>query len=267
VSNYFRATSVQEAVSLYGTMRNAVYLAGGQSLLSGFAYRPPVADFIDVRTIPQLRQIELGLDGLQIGAAITLNEIMTNRKLREVCPVLADASAYVANHSVRNRSTIGGHVAFADSRSEVNLVLMISDARLLTSEREVSIRSTIAGQRRSNLHPGELITGLRISSESLRMRFGVHEFTLRPSGGRALVTAAVKSDASGARPPTGVIAAVSGLTPVPLLLESTLGRNPIELLQNALPGVTQVSGHHVQLAIEALRRAGNRIGTAFWADR
>jgi carbon-monoxide dehydrogenase medium subunit len=267
VYSYFRATTVQEAVSRYATTPDAAYLAGGQSLLSGFAYRPHLAaGFIDVRTIPQLRQIELGLEGVQIGAAVTLNEIMTNRNLREVCPLLPDASAYVANHSVRNRSTIGGHVAFADGRSEVNLALLVTGATLVTSEREIPIRSAIAGHRRSTLHPGELITGLWISNENLRGRYGVYEFTLRSSGGRALVAATVKSDASGARPATGVIAAISGITPAPLLLESALGRNPMELIQNALSGASQVSRYHAQLAIEALLRAGNRISTAFWAD-
>jgi CO/xanthine dehydrogenase FAD-binding subunit len=260
--SYHRAGDAAEAVALHSATEGSAYLAGGQSLLASLNRRERVCTrLIDVRLIPALRRTECDAGGLRIGAAVTLSELLRDRRVLAAMPVLADALSHVGNHTVRNCSTPGGHVALADGWSEVNLVLMAADAIVTTSLRRVPIDEIILGHRASGLLGSELIESVLIGPDALVDRYGFHEFTLRAGGGRAIVAAVARRSAENV-----ISAVLSGVTPNQIILERDAVKYAPEYLDHALrhvpvevqPAARWPRDYRRRLGVEALRRASRR---------
>jgi len=263
MSSYHRARDVAEAVALHSSSDGSAYLAGGQTLLAAVNRRERVCTrLIDVRQIPALRKIDMDSRGLSIGAAVTLSELLCNHEVLAAMPVLTDALSHVGNRTVRNCSTPGGHVALADGWSEVNLVLTAASAVVTTNLRRLHVNEAIVGHRASGLLASELIQSVLIGPGALADRYGFHEFTLRASGGRAMVSAVVRADS------TGVTSAVlAGVTPNLIVLERDAVRSAPEFLEHALShtptddksAARWPRDYRRRLGIEALRRATRRL--------
>jgi xanthine dehydrogenase YagS FAD-binding subunit len=114
----YDATTVEEAVSLldkYGPTSKV--LAGGSDLVTGvmkdWVHGPgmPYPEvLIDITTIPDLHGIQMTDDGVTIGAATTLTEIVKSEDIKNNWPVLSDAAFSVASPLIRNFGTLGGNL-------------------------------------------------------------------------------------------------------------------------------------------------------------
>jgi carbon-monoxide dehydrogenase medium subunit len=123
--DYYRATSVAEAVSLLQQHPGAKLLAGGHSLLPQMKLRvAQPAALVDIGRVAELQGITLDGGQLHIGALTTHNTIATSAVVREHCPVLAETAALIADQQVRNRGTIGGSLAHADPAADFPTVVM-----------------------------------------------------------------------------------------------------------------------------------------------
>lgn len=263
MSTYHRALDVAEAVALHSSSDGSAYLAGGQTLLAAVSRRERVCTrLIDVRQIPALRKIEVDSRGLSIGAAVTLSELLSHPAAMSAMPVLTDALRSVGNHTIRNCSTLGGHVALADGWSEVNLVLTVASAVVTTNVRRLHVNEAIIGHRASALLASELIQSVLIGTGALADRYGFYEFTLRASGGRAMVAAVVRADSTDV-----TLAVLAGVTPNLIVLERDAVKNAPEFLDHALSH-TPIDGksaarwprdYRRRLGVEALHRATRRL--------
>src|SRR5262245_28742951 len=107
----FQPASVDEALALLGEHRGAWVLAGG---LDSFDWlkdrikRPSVV--VDLSAIAELKRIELTDEGLDIGAMVTLTEVVDHPIVRKQYRILADAAEAAASPQIRNQGTIGGNV-------------------------------------------------------------------------------------------------------------------------------------------------------------
>ncbi|MBT3941218.1 MAG: xanthine dehydrogenase family protein subunit M, partial [Chloroflexi bacterium] len=114
--DYFAPTSVDEATSLLSRYRGeAKVLAGGHSLIPMMKLRlaePGV--LVDIGQIEGLSYINESSDGVAIGSMTTYREMANSSVIQSNYPLLADASAKVADLQVRNRGTIGGSLAHSD---------------------------------------------------------------------------------------------------------------------------------------------------------
>jgi carbon-monoxide dehydrogenase medium subunit len=141
--NYYRAGSVDEALSLLQQHQGAKVLAGGHSLLPLMKIR--LADpgtLIDIGRIGELKGISQDGDSARIGALTTHAVIANSRILPDA---LTGAAANIGDPAVRNRGTIGGNIAHADPASDLPTVLLALDATIhVTGARATSNGS---GQR------------------------------------------------------------------------------------------------------------------------
>lgn len=118
--NYYRAGSVDEALSLLQQHQGAKVLAGGHSLLPLMKIR--LADpgtLIDIGRIGELKGISQDGDSARIGALTTHAVIANSRILPDA---LTEAAANIGDPAVRNRGTIGGNIAHADPASDLPTV-------------------------------------------------------------------------------------------------------------------------------------------------
>src|SRR4051794_3599166 len=89
-TTYHRASSVDEAASLFGKSTEAKYLAGGHTLLPVMKQRlAGPTDVIDLGRIKELQGIELSGDVLTIRAATTYHDIMQNADVKKAIPAIA----------------------------------------------------------------------------------------------------------------------------------------------------------------------------------
>ncbi|MFY9839011.1 MAG: FAD binding domain-containing protein [Xanthobacteraceae bacterium] len=135
--DYIRPDNVEEAVALladYG--EDARVLAGGQSLVPMLNLRLVEARaLIDISRIAALDVIR-EVDGrIEIGAAVTQNELMAWPKLKQKLPLVAAALPFVGHFQTRNKGTVCGSIAHADPSSELPLALAVAGGEIVLRSR------------------------------------------------------------------------------------------------------------------------------------
>ena len=117
--DYYRPTSVGEAVDLLASVEGARPIAGGHSLLPAMKLRVSnPAALVDLGRIPGLNTISRNGGSLTIGALTTHAAVAASDEIRAACGVLADTAAHIGDPQVRNRGTIGGSLAHADPAAD-----------------------------------------------------------------------------------------------------------------------------------------------------
>ena len=122
---YLRPDTVDETVAALAEHgEEARILAGGQSLMAMLNLRlVDAAVLIDIARIAELGRIrDLG-DKIEVGAAVTQNQLLAWPDLSNKLPLLAAALPFVGHFQTRNKGTVCGSVAHADPSSEIPLSL------------------------------------------------------------------------------------------------------------------------------------------------
>ena len=104
--NYHRASSIDEAESLYKANDDATFMAGGHSLIPAMKLRlsEPGA-LIDIAGLDELKGINKDGDNLRIGALTTHAEIESSELVNDLSNALAEAAGMIGDPQVRNRGT------------------------------------------------------------------------------------------------------------------------------------------------------------------
>jgi xanthine dehydrogenase YagS FAD-binding subunit len=111
-------TTVAQAVALlskYGA--KGKILAGGSDLVSGVMKdwitgkgMPYPEHLVDITTIPALKGIRTSPQGVTIGAATTLTDLVESQEIQKSFPLLKDAAQSIASPQIRNVATLGGNI-------------------------------------------------------------------------------------------------------------------------------------------------------------
>jgi carbon-monoxide dehydrogenase medium subunit len=120
--DYYRASSVQDAISLMQSHPGAKFLAGGHSLIPILNHR--LADpgaLIDIGRISELKGISNGNGRYRIGALTPYVQVAAASDLPAA---LVEAAGMIGDPQVRNRGTVGGNVAHADPASDLPTVFL-----------------------------------------------------------------------------------------------------------------------------------------------
>lgn len=109
--------SLDEAVDLatqHG--QDCALMAGGSDLLDQLKHHRRTPRYvINLKSIPNLRSLNVTNDQISIGALTTLGELERHAELRGLCAALVMAASRVATPQIRNVGTIGGNL-LQDSR-------------------------------------------------------------------------------------------------------------------------------------------------------
>lgn len=167
--DYYRASSLEEAVRLLGEHPEARLLAGGHSLIPMMKLRlAQPAALIDIGRLAELGGIQATDDGVRIGALVTHAELAGSDTLRRACPVLAEAAARIADPQVRNKGTLGGNIAHADPGSDLPAVLVALDATVHLhgpdGARSVAARQFFTSLLTTSMLPGEVLVSVEAAA-------------------------------------------------------------------------------------------------------
>ena len=160
-TTYHRASSVDEAVSLFGKSSEAKFLAGGQTLLPVMKQRlASPSDVIDLGKIKELQGVELSGDTLTIKAGTIYYDIMTNADVKKAIPAIAYLTSVLGDPAVRHRGTIGGSIANNDPAADFPAALLALGATVKTNKRSIAADDFFQGLFTTALEDGEIITAV-----------------------------------------------------------------------------------------------------------
>ena len=101
-------------------------------------------------------------DSVEIGAAESYTGIIASRDVQQHLPALAAAARTIGAAQIQNRGTLGGNLANASPAGDTLPVLLAYDAVVVTDRRAIPIDKFFIGYRKTELHPDELITAVRL---------------------------------------------------------------------------------------------------------
>ncbi|MYB04711.1 MAG: xanthine dehydrogenase family protein subunit M [Gemmatimonadetes bacterium] len=165
--DYHAPGSLDEALSLLGSLDDAKVMSGGQSLLPMLKLRLATpANIVDIGRIPGLDQ--LGEEGgfLHIGALVTETALEEDATVAARYPILLDTAKVIADPLVRNRATICGNVAHGDPANDHPATMLALRAQMVATgpdgERTIGVDDFFHGLFMTALADGEILTEIRI---------------------------------------------------------------------------------------------------------
>jgi len=235
--DYYRATSVADAVSMLKKNKGARLLAGGHSLIPSMKLR--VANptlLIDIGRIKSLNGIKAGKKEVKIGALTTHAMVAASADLKAACPILAEAAAVIADPQVRNRGTIGGSLANADPAADYPTLMMALDATFTVTGskgvRDIEANKFFKDLFTTALKRDEVLTSISVPAYgNMEGMGGAYLKHRHPASSYAVVGVAAMVGLIGGKVARAVVV-VGGATPNPMhamAVESALaGMEPTE---------------------------------------
>lgn len=176
---YHRATTISEAVEIYENLstigKKPLYLNGGTEIITLMRVQAAytnAAAVIDIKHIPECKFIGFEGDRFTIGASVPLAKI---EEMTEF-PLLSKVSSRIADHTSREKITVGGNICGNIQYKEAILPLLLTDCELVIASKlgveTVSIHQVFdpsIGQ--IVLEPGSLIVQIKVERQYLTMPF------------------------------------------------------------------------------------------------
>ncbi|KAJ4844013.1 hypothetical protein Tsubulata_010790 [Turnera subulata] len=169
---WYRPLTLQHLLALRAKYPNAKLLVGNTEVgiemrLKGIRYDA----LISVTHVPELNTLSVKDDGLEIGAAVRLTELLqTFRKVvierdpheTSSCKAFIEQLKWFAATQIRNVASVGGNVCTASPISDLNPLWMASRAEFRIMDMKGNIRTTLAenfflGYRKVDLASGEIL--------------------------------------------------------------------------------------------------------------
>lgn len=160
---YYRPSSIVEAVDTFRLLdtqgKEPLYFSGGTEIIT-MARRAHIFTnaVIDIKGIPECNTLNIQNEKLVIGATITLTQL----KESNIFPLLGRAARKVADHTVRNKLTIGGNICGKIRFREAVLPFLLSDSTVVLAG-QTGIRNVPINQvfnKTLNLEEGEFLVQL-----------------------------------------------------------------------------------------------------------
>ncbi|TCP55736.1 xanthine dehydrogenase molybdenum-binding subunit [Tumebacillus sp. BK434] len=160
---YWRPESIADAIQLYqklaGAGKQPMYYAGGTEIISlARIGQLRTGAVIDLKGIPELNVCQFYGEVLVIGANVTLTRLAEARPF----PLLGDTVRHIADHSNRNKITVGGNICGRFVYREAVLPLLLTDTHAVltgpSGTRQAPLFQLFNGTL--NLLPGEILVRL-----------------------------------------------------------------------------------------------------------
>jgi carbon-monoxide dehydrogenase medium subunit len=183
--DYFRAASVEEAISLLVQEgEDSKVLAGGQSLLPMMNFRlaRPTA-LIDVAHIDALRGISMTPSDIRIGSMTRHLELENSTVSGPMGSLLRQSAGRVGHLPIRTRGTIGGSLVHSDPSSEWCMLATLMDAEVSIEGprglRKVAAHDFFVTYFTTAIEFDELLIAVEFPQLSGSYRVAVQEFARR----------------------------------------------------------------------------------------
>lgn len=215
-----------EHLNKYG--REAKVIAGGTDLLILLRNESPeiseIKYLIDIDSLPELKQVDIGSEYIKIGAIVNHSEIMSSVTIDNKPNILTEAASNIGSPQIRNRGTIGGNLVNASPAADIAPPLLTLDAvvqiKSLVETREVELKDFFLAPGQTCLKENEIVTLIKFKKSNLGKRGSFIKLGQRNAMIIAIASIAVNLEVNGDVIQDIKIAAGS-VAPTPLRLFST----------------------------------------------
>ena len=221
--DYQAPTSLSEAVSIMAANGDrARPLAGGTDVLVQLRGGRREADVVvDTKKIPELNALNLGDNGLQLGAAVPCYRIYQDSAVAAAYPGLIDAAGMIGSIQIQGRATVGGNLCnAAPSGDTIPPVITLGGEAHINGPngwRTLPAEDFCTGPGRNALENGELLVAIQLPAPAANSGTAYLRFIPRNEMDIAVagVSSTVQLDASGQTIQSARIALASvGPTPI-----------------------------------------------------
>lgn len=243
---YLCAKTLQQALEAL-EKGGCMVLAGGTDVLVKAHERDPYGEktLLDISRVPELSGLNETEDALEIGAAVTLSEILESEKVKRAAPLLWQAAFQVGSTQIRNRATLAGNVANACPAADCIPALLVlgvtvelqSSAGRRTLPVGQLFKACPACLRHAGMHvktcffidpvvqklllkPGELIVSIRVKKQRPGEKSLFYKLRQNANIGMAVMNLALAGRLDAQGRVADVRASMGGLFAKPCLLES-----------------------------------------------
>lgn len=241
---YYKPSTINEAVQLFYTLqiqkKRPIYFSGGTEIITlGRLNLVTPGAVIDIHDIPECKVLQVDEHHLVMGAALTLTEI----EKANVFPLLSKTASEVADHTARNKITLGGNICGKIFYREAVLPFLLTNSQVVIAGpsgiKRVPIQDVFYKQLR--LQTGEFLVQIVTNRNDLSVPSVSIKKRRQWDTGYPLVTIAAMKTKEGIR------AAFSGLCPFPFRSKQIED----DLNQTQLPLETRIEHaiHHLPTPI------------------
>lgn len=165
--DYIRPASLDDAIAALQANLEAHVLAGGTNLLVNMKLENAAPScVIDITQLPDLREFQVQDGILRIGALTSIRDLALSEILWTDYTALAEAATAFGSTQVMMMGTLGGNIANGSPASDTvpALVVLGAEATIIgpEGERTALVANLLQGPGSIALHPGEIITSIRI---------------------------------------------------------------------------------------------------------
>ena len=227
---YEAPTDLQTALQLFATHTGrACALAGGTDLIDQVRVGRLTPDVvIDVKKLPELNVLEVGQDGLRLGAAVPCCDIYRHEEIVSRYTALVDSCRIIGGMQIQNRASVGGNLCNSGPAADSTPSLIALGATCVIAgaqgRRDVPVEEFCTGPSQNVLQPGEILVEFRFpdrppaSGSHYRRFIPRYEMDIAVVG----VGASVVLDEAGENF-VSVRIAIGAVAPTPLYAEEASG--------------------------------------------
>ena len=170
--DYTVAETAEHAIQLLGEYGDeSKLLAGGHSLIPMMKYRLATpTQLIDVGRVDDLSYINRENGHIAIGAMTKHRQLETSDVLADACPMLSHVASLVGDPAIRNRGTLGGTMAHADSASDLPAAVLALGGTIVAQgpngRREIAATDFFVSYFESALAADEMIVEIKVPANT-----------------------------------------------------------------------------------------------------
>jgi carbon-monoxide dehydrogenase medium subunit len=169
---YEAPSSLEQAVGLLAAATgDARVLAGGTDLLVQMRTDILNPDLVvDIKHIPELRELKEEAGGFRIGAAVTGAELKEHPRLKSVWPGVVEAANLIGSTQIQGRATMGGNLCNGSPAADSVPALIAAGAKASVvgpnGRREIAVEEVMLAPRKLSLTKGEIIASFLLPAKS-----------------------------------------------------------------------------------------------------
>jgi CO/xanthine dehydrogenase FAD-binding subunit len=195
---YYKPNSIDEAVNIFKELssknKQSIYYSGGTEIITFARNNDIYTDaVIDIKGIPECNILELKGNEFSIGAAVSLTQLSE----ANIIPLISRISSYPADHTARNKITIGGNICGKIMYKEAVLGPLITDSSVVIAGKSgiriLSINHVF--DQKLQLEKGEFLVQIRTQKKIVSKPYITIRRTKQEKASYPLITlAALKID-------------------------------------------------------------------------
>ena len=221
---YEAPSSLDEAVALLATEPGeARVLAGGTDLL--VQMRTDLIEpalLVDIKGIPELRQIKEEGGGFRVGAAATGAELKEHPRLGTVWPSVVEAANLIGSTQIQGRASMGGNLCNGSPAADSVPALIVAGAKASIvgpkGRRDVPVEDVMLAPRKLALTKGEIVASFLLPGRPARTGDAYLRFIPRSEMDIAVVGCGVCLTLDAGGTCTAARVSLGAVAPRPLLV-------------------------------------------------